>query len=284
MVAVNTSFFSDMLQSIADRSRALIRASAASRRTSAPTASSSCARRCCPAAAKPPASRWPTISWRDYAELTTGPRIAFFEALAQTFGHDRAAHRRRHRGLAAVAVGGHRRRAASRQRAAAARTVPPAQPRARRHRGAGAHARAAARRHGSPRRPRRRRPRFRPSVLVLVQPRISGAAPHRLVDAGVDPGKDHPLRGGARDSRLGRSAPPHRSARPALLRVLSSGAGRRAADLRRGRADPRNPRRDRADPRRQARASSSRSGRRRRCSIRSPIASAGSPASPSAIS
>ncbi len=48
--------------------------------------------------------------------------------------------------------------------------------------------------------------------------------------------------------RLGRSAPPHRSARPALLRVLPSGAGRRAADLRRGRADPRASRRDRADP------------------------------------
>ena len=34
------------------------------------------------------------------------------------------------------------------------------------------------------------------------------------------PGKDHPLRGGARNPRLGRSAPPHRSRRPALLRLL----------------------------------------------------------------
>ena len=41
---------------------------------------------------------------------------------------------------------------------------------------------------------------------------------------------------------LGRSAPPHRSAGPALLRLLPSGADRRAADLRRGRADPRDSR------------------------------------------
>ncbi len=95
----------------------------------------------------------------------------------------------------------------------------------------------------------RGRRRFRPSVLVLVQPRLPGAAPHRLVDAGDRAGEDHPLRGGARDQRLGRSAPPHRSARPALLRVLPSGAGRRAADLRRGGAHPRHSGRDRADPR-----------------------------------
>ena len=39
--------------------------------------------------------------------------------------------------------------------------------------------------------------RFRASVLVLVQPRLPGAAAHRLVDAGDHPGEDHPLRGGA---------------------------------------------------------------------------------------
>ena len=86
------------------------------------------------------------------------------------------------------------------------------------------------------------RPGLRPSVLVLVQPRLPGAAPDRLVDAGQHPRKDHPLRGGARDQELGRSAPPHRAGRPALLRLLPSGARRRAADLRRGRADaPRSP-------------------------------------------
>ena len=55
-------------------------------------------------------------------------------------------------------------------------------------------------------------------------------------------------------SATGTTCAPHRSAGPALLRVLPSGAGRRAADLRRGRAHPRHPDRDRADPVRQARA------------------------------
>jgi hypothetical protein len=44
------------------------------------------------------------------------------------------------------------------------------------------------------------------------------------------------LRSGARDEGLGGSAAAHRCARPALLRFLPSGAARRAADLRRGRA------------------------------------------------
>ena len=213
-----------------------------------------------------------------YDDLTIGPRIAFFEALATTFGSRSRPHRDGDQRLAASAVRRNRGRTASRQRAAPARTVPPAQSRPRRHRGAGAHARAADRRHGSPRRSRRHRQRFHPFVLVVVQPRLSGAAPHRLVDAGDRPGKDHPLRGGARDPRLGRSAPPHRSAGPPLLRVLPSGAGRRAADLRRGGADAR-------DRRRRSRRScptsakrSIRSARPRRCSIRSPIASAASPA------
>ena len=65
----------------------------------------------------------------------------------------------------------------------------------------------------------------------LVLRRIDWSTP------GDRPGKDHPLRGGARDPRLGRPAPPHRSAGPALLRLLPSRARRRAADLRRGRAD-----------------------------------------------
>ncbi len=45
------------------------------------------------------------------------------------------------------------------------------------------------------------------------------------------------LRGRARDQGLGRPAPPPRSGRPALLCLLPSLAHRRAADLRRGRAD-----------------------------------------------
>ena len=93
---------------------------------------------------------------------------------------------------------------------------------------------------------------FNRGFLVLRQ--------HRLVDAGEPVGEDHPLRGGARDPRLERSARAHRFARPALLRVLPSGAGRRAVDLRRGRAHARHPGGDRADPVRRARAGRTRAG------------------------
>ena len=71
---------------------------------------------------------------------------------------------------------------------------------------------------------------------------------------------------------------PHRSAGPAVLRLLPSGAGRRAADLRRGRADPRHPARDRADPREPSASRSIRNAPPPRCSTRSRTASAGSPA------
>ena len=211
---------------------------------------SSCARTCCRAAAKPRAWRSRGEILDRYAELTIGPRIAFFEALATRFGPDRERLERRDRGLAArarptrppprciAAAESRRQELFRRLNLAPGGTA-----------GAGRHARATARRDGASRRPRRRRCRFRPPVLVLVQPRLPGAAAHRLVDAGDHPGEDHPLRGGAPHPRLGRPAPPHRSARPPLLRVLPSGADRRSADLRRGRADARHPDRDRADPR-----------------------------------
>ena len=176
-----------------------------------------------------------------YGELTTGPRIAFFEALAERFGPDPARMERR-------SPPGAR----SRPTRPPPKCTPPPS-RAGRSCSAGSISRPAAPprwcacasnlidvlAHRDDSRAGRRR--FRASVLVLVQSRLPGAAPHRLVDAGDHSGKDHPLRGGARDPRLGRPAPPHRSARPALLRVLPSGAGRRAADLRRGRAHARNP-------------------------------------------
>ena len=227
---MNTSFFSEMLQSIADRSRALIKRE---RREPAHERSAGIVELC--------------------EELLSGRGEASGVALAQEIlaRYARTDHRPAHRLFRSA---GHHLRprsapastaplptwrqaptadnavgTAPSERAAAARTVPPAQSRPRRHRGAGAHARAIARRHGASRRSRRHRQRFRPSVLVLVQSRLPGAAPDRLVDLGGDPGKDHPLRGGARDQRLGRSAPAHRSARPPLLRLLPSGAGRRAA-------------------------------------------------------
>jgi malonyl-CoA decarboxylase len=88
MVAVNTSFFSDMLQSIADRSRALI-----SRREPARGRSDSIVELCeALLSGRGEASGVALANeiLADYAELTTGPRIAFFETLARTFGHDPA--------------------------------------------------------------------------------------------------------------------------------------------------------------------------------------------------
>ena len=89
---------------------------------------------------------------------------------------------------------------------------------------------------------RRRRRRPAPAPLFVVQPRLPGPAPHRLAHAGRHSGKDHSLRGGARDQGLGRSAPPARSQGPALLRLLPSLARRRAAGLRGGGAGARHAR------------------------------------------
>ena len=90
MVAVNTSFFSDMLQSIADRSRALIRRE---RREPARERSASLIELCEALLSGRGEASGVALAdeiLADYAELTIGPRIAFFEALATTFGHDRA--------------------------------------------------------------------------------------------------------------------------------------------------------------------------------------------------
>ena len=257
---VNTSFFSEMLQSIADRSRALILARApravarALRRPHRALRGAAVrprrgfgrgARRRDPRPLCRPDDRPAHRLLRgagDALSATTAPRIDAAVAAWRARPSDAS-----------------RGRTASRRRAAPAGAVAPAQSRARRHRRAGAHARAAARRHGSSRRPRAWSTAISstcsPSWFnrgFLVLRRIDWSTPAR------DPGKDHPLRGRAPNPRLGRSAPAHRSARPALLRLLPSGAGRRAADLRRGGADAGDPGRDRADPVRQARARSSR--------------------------
>src|SRR5580658_1790234 len=84
----NTTFFSEMLQTIADRGRALI-----ARREPAHERSAGLVELCEAllsgrgeasgvALAREILSR--------YAELTIGPRIAFFETLATTFGHDKS--------------------------------------------------------------------------------------------------------------------------------------------------------------------------------------------------
>jgi malonyl-CoA decarboxylase len=85
---VNTSFFSEMLQSIADRGRALI-----ARREPARERSAGLVELCeALLSGRGEASGVALASdiLARYAALTIGPRIAFFEALETTFGHDRA--------------------------------------------------------------------------------------------------------------------------------------------------------------------------------------------------
>jgi malonyl-CoA decarboxylase len=87
---VNTSFFGDMLQSIADRSRALI---LRERREPSKDRSASLVELCEEVLSGRGEASGVALAREilaQYAELTIGPRIAFFEALANTFGHDHA--------------------------------------------------------------------------------------------------------------------------------------------------------------------------------------------------
>ena len=175
---MNTSFFGDMLQSIAERGRALIDRTR-DRRGVAEQRSANLAHLC--------------------EDLLSGRGEASGVALAREIlvplcrAEDRAAHRlfrgagerfrprpcpaqRRRHGLDECALGRRGVQAPSLVRAAAARALPPPQSCAGRHRGAGAHARPAARSDGPSRRSCRHRRRLSPPVLVLVQPRLPGAA------------------------------------------------------------------------------------------------------------
>src|SRR5580704_4374164 len=86
--AVNSSFFSDMLQTIADRGRALIQRREPARKRSVDLV------QLCEDLLSGRGEASGVALARDiltrYATLTIGPRIAFFEALESTFGHDRA--------------------------------------------------------------------------------------------------------------------------------------------------------------------------------------------------
>ena len=86
---MNTSFFSEMLQSIADRSRALIKRD---RRGPAHERSAGIIELCEELISGRGEASGVALAQEilaRYADLTTGPRIAFFEALVTTFGHDR---------------------------------------------------------------------------------------------------------------------------------------------------------------------------------------------------
>jgi malonyl-CoA decarboxylase len=85
---VNTTFFSEMLQSIADRSRALIKRE---RREPAHERSAGLIDLCEDLLSGRGEASGVALAQEilaRYAEMTTGPRIAFFESLARTFGHD----------------------------------------------------------------------------------------------------------------------------------------------------------------------------------------------------
>ena len=87
---MNTSFFSEMLQSIADRSRALI---GRERREPAHERSAGLVELCEELLTGRGEASGVALAneiLAEYAELTIGPRIAFFEALASVFGHDRS--------------------------------------------------------------------------------------------------------------------------------------------------------------------------------------------------
>ena len=225
---MNTSFFGELLQTISDRGRALLDARAARARSrSAPKAWSSCARIFCPAAARPRAWRWRAKSSPLRRIDAPGRASPSSRRWRQRFGPDRA--RMEH----AVAAW---REAPS--DATAAEVHAAAEPRRqelfrRLNLAPGGTAALVRMReqlidaldHRDDL--ARGRRGFRASVLVLVQPRLPGAAPHRLVDAGDRAGKDHPLRGGARDPRLGRPAPrasirPTGAATPSSIRRWST--------------------------------------------------------------
>jgi len=89
---VNNSFFGDMLQSIAERGRALIER-ARDRREVAEQRSAGLAQLCDDLLSGRGEASGVALAREiltRYGELTTGPRIAFFEALADRFGPDRA--------------------------------------------------------------------------------------------------------------------------------------------------------------------------------------------------
>jgi malonyl-CoA decarboxylase len=88
---VNTSFFGELLQTISDRGRALIDR-ASRRRTTSATHSENLVELCEDLLSRRGEASGVALAraiLSRYAELTTGPRIAFFEALATRFGPDR---------------------------------------------------------------------------------------------------------------------------------------------------------------------------------------------------
>jgi len=87
---VNTSFFSEMLQSIADRSRALILRERREPSHERSAGLIELSEELLSGRGEASGVALANEILDEYADLTIGPRIAFFEAMATTFGHDRA--------------------------------------------------------------------------------------------------------------------------------------------------------------------------------------------------
>ncbi len=137
---MNTSFFGELLQTISERGRALL---ARDRRGEASARSESLVELCEDLLSGRGEASGVALAREilgRYATLTTGPRIAFFEALAERFGTDPARMEQAIAAWQAKSLGRNRRRSPCRFGTATTGAVSQAQSRAGRHRRAGAHA------------------------------------------------------------------------------------------------------------------------------------------------
>ena len=254
---MNASFFQDLLGSIAERGRSLIERSggrpARARRSAARPRSRACAATSSPAAARRRAWPWPARCSTSTAARRPRSGSRFFRLLARDFGPDRGPAPRR--------LGRLRRR--RRPRPTSRRSCAPSSRRARSC-SAGSTWRPAAPRRWS---------RMREDLLklggddpelasvdddlahllsswfnrgFLVLRRIDWSTPADILERIIRYEAVHEIQGW---DDLRRRVQPQR---PALLRLLPPLDDRRAADLRRGGADPRDPRLDPGPARRGA--------------------------------
>ena len=214
------AFLSDLIDTLTERGRSLLGRRQGAR-SSPRTPSRPWASFCSRAAAKPRA--WPSRKrcLPAYAAAEPAERLAFLQALADRFGPDR---QRVERAIEAVREdagtdaleGLHAAAEPRRQELIRRLNLAP-----------GGTAALVRMREELLEHLRRtpgaevRRRRLHSSVLVLVQPRVSGAAADRLDDACQYSGEDHPLRGRPRDPELGRPAQPPRSRRTAAATAFS---------------------------------------------------------------
>ncbi len=203
------AFFSDLLSTISERGRTLLRRG----EPSVARQDASELLELCKALLSGRGEASGTAMAREvldrYHDLDAAGRLTFFETLARISAPTAKNCRRRSRAGAASRTTAMPATFTS-LRAAAAGADPPAQPRARRHQRSGGDARRPACPDEGQQGSGRARPRRGASAVFLVQQGISRAAQDRLVDASEYSGTDHSLRSRARNPRLERFAAPHR--------------------------------------------------------------------------